>query len=214
MSPEELLQVGGTTNSAKHRSNINAIDLDITEDLDIKAVNTHSSREPSCQRKFSKESFRQKDNRNSDDLVGSKDDARPPTKYCSACGTYGHTTDGCPAAGKILHITEWLKRLTTDERRDFLREYKKNRVDTHRRYMEGKKSRKNLKMQINAISLQNANDQNLDALICCAITDTKKTATSIDFGLLDNNFIDMSELELNNDIEEWPEYEKLAEMFE
>ena len=98
-----------------------------------------------------------------------------------------------------------------DEHCDFHKEYKKNYIKTHRRYMEGKKIRKNLKMRTNVISVNNAKDQNLDTLICCAITKTKNSSTSVDFGSLDKTFIDMSEPELDSDFEQWLEYETLCE---
>ena len=60
-----------------------------------------------------------------------------PTKLCVGCGGYGHTDDECKAIGKIIHINEWLKGLSSQQRRDFLNAYKRDKMETHKRYLAG-----------------------------------------------------------------------------
>jgi hypothetical protein len=88
MSPAELLQVGGT------RSNDNIT----TNAMEINAVTTRSNRDKP--HRPNKEYGHPREHRKEEDY-----EQRPKTKYCPACGTYGHTEEKCPAAGKILHIT-------------------------------------------------------------------------------------------------------------
>ena len=211
MSPEELLQVGGNATDPSNAS-ITTNKTDVN-DIEVSAVTTRSKRDSQRMPNPYNRS-RQQDNRQREEDQPSRKEPIKKTKHCPACGTYGHTEDTCPVAGKVLHVTEWLERLPSAERREFLKAYKKNRLDTHRRYLEGKRSRKNLKMRINAISINNAEDHNLDSLICCAIADTRKTSPSLDFGSLDNTYADMSEPELDDDVDEWPEYDTISPHFE
>ena len=85
------------------------------------------------------------------DVTDDKGDTSEKTKLCGGCGGYGHTEDKCKAIGKIIHINEWLKTLSSTQHRQFHQAYKKDKFETHQRYLAGLKSRKPLKLKINCL---------------------------------------------------------------
>ena len=55
---------------------------------------------------------------------------------CKACATYGHDEDHCPFVGKLIHCSQFISQLDTSRKRDFLKAYKINREETHKRYIK------------------------------------------------------------------------------
>ena len=114
----------------------------------------------------------------------------------------------CKAIGKIIHIQEWLKGLSSMQRRDFLNAYKRDKKETHKRYLAGLKSRKRLKVKINRLQYdasQNIGlqlyDASLNDQIEKEILQAQDKDPDIDFGSGDLTYSDLHELEPDfNDI--------------
>ena len=69
-------------------------------------------------------------------------------------------------------------------------------------------------MRINQISLKHGDEPDFNEIICRTIEETKKDDNYLDFGSMDMHYDDWDEPELNNEIDEWPDYEEIAEAFE
>ena len=219
MTPAELQDVSGTR---KKTSTVSA--LNVHFEPQVNAVGGQRR-----DRKFKE--HQQQDNTSYDHPVGPRKIVNPykrndgnnnytvpdrnkSSHHCDACGTYGHPQEQCPVAGKVIHILDWLKRLKPDTRRKFLEEYKKNRLETHRQYLKGKRSRKNLKMRINQLSIKHGSEPDINDIICRTIETTKKDEACLDFGSMDQHYNDWDEPELDDELDEWPEYEDIASAFE
>ena len=136
-----------------------------------------------------------------EDVTDDEGESSGPTKLCSGCGGYGHTKDECKAIGKIIHINEWLKGLSSQQRREFLTAYKRDKLETHKRYLAGLKSRKLLKLKINRLQYDASHNMGLqlyDASLNDQIENEIKEAherdPNIDFGSADLTYSDLNEM--------------------
>ena len=81
----------------------------------------------------------------------SRDTNENQTKFCKACGQYGHDIDECRVCGKHIHLQQWLDRLSDDKRRDFLVMYRNDRKKAHENYLSNLYARKSLKKKVRAL---------------------------------------------------------------
>ena len=203
MKEHELIALGPTHNVS---TRINAVKDDHDSDIQIHAVtrsrSTRNGRTPTTP---SRRPYRPPPQDVSDDEDNTTSEPPKGNKFCEACGTYGHLEDKCPLAGKVLHIQEWVKQLDPKQRKLFLHNYKKNRIMTHQRYLEGKRARKHLKMRINAIEIEHESHiplpapSILNAKVERAIVDARTENPDIDFGSMDLAYRDFKEPEIDMD---------------
>ena len=127
------------------------------------------------------------------------------TKFCKACGQYGHALEECRACGKHIHLQQWLERLPDDKRRDFLKQYRANRKKAHENYLSNLNARKSLKKKVRALyfdfqhSLPAMSKEELDINVDSAIRIAKVHTPNLDFGSLDPQYSDLYEPELQID---------------
>ena len=197
MTPEALAIV---CCPATHSATINAV---TSSPFNNRGGRQHDRKNVRFQENGHKKTYRKYSDNTSDANAGNNDDdSSGPTKICIGCGGYGHTEDECKAIGKIIHIQEWLKGLSSTQRRDFLNAYKKDKKETHKRYLTGLKSRKRLKLKINRLQYdasQNIGlqlyDASLNDRIDKEILQAQNKEPDIDFGSGDLTYSDLHELE-------------------
>lgn len=159
----------------------------------------HNSRPHEHQRK---KFHKPKDRVLVEDVTDDEGEPSGKTKLCGGCGGYGHTEEECKAIGKIIHINEWLKTLSSTQRRQFLQAYRKDKFETHQRYLAGLKSRKRLKLKINRLQYDASHsigiqhyDADLNDQIEKEIQMAKEKEPNIDFGSADPTYCDLNEME-------------------
>jgi hypothetical protein len=93
------------------------------------------------------------------------DGSQNPNKsdvFCHACGNGGHTWKDCPVKGKMLHINEWIAKLSPDKKKEILDDYIQDRKAFNERYKKGMLARKKTRAQIAALVHTCNDDDSVD----------------------------------------------------
>ena len=135
--------------------------------------------------------------------------------------TYGHSADECTKTGAAITIQQFLKTYSPEQRQTIVEAYKQNRKEAHDRYVRAYKKRRQLKQQIRRLEynhqyditkkewkvLDNTASQELDKLRIACVIAAKTENPDLDFGSLDDNYVDIQEprLELDPTMDAIPE---------
>ena len=136
-----------------------------------------------------------------------EDSSTPSPVRCKACATYGHREDKCPFVGKMIQCSEYVSQLDSSKKKMFLKAYRQNREETHQRYLKSMKARKHLRGRIRKIHMDSQNsipaldEDEVHLQINSAIRDAHRTDPDIDFGSLDDDYLDVKEPVLDFDSE-------------
>ena len=138
---------------------------------------------------------------------------------CIGCWTYGHPVEECTKTGAHIAIDAFLQRCSDQTKKEIKAAYRKNRKEAHERYLRAYKRRQELRKKIRRLEYQYNQDSNgltnqqdraamaeLDALKVSCIRVAHDENPDIEFGSLDNNYIDHNEpmLQFDPSVEDFP----------
>ena len=136
----------------------------------------------------------------------------PNEKFCNSCITYGHTDAECTKTGAHISIEEYLRQCPKERKQEILRAYRRNRKEAHERYKAAYQRRRDLRKRIRRIEhqhhydldgtykdLEPATAASLDRQRISCIRIAHEQHPDLDFGTLDEDYVDMTEPILNFD---------------
>ena len=143
----------------------------------------------------------------------------PADTLCIGCWTYGHPVEECTKTGSFIAIDAFLTRCTEQTKREIKAAYRKNCKEAHERYLRAFKRRQELRKKIQRLEFQyhkeptstaTQNEQEamaeLDALKISCIHVAHDEDPDLDFGSLDQQYIDTNEpmLKFDPSVENFP----------
>ena len=137
---------------------------------------------------------------------------QPTEDFCISCMTYGHPDTECTKTGAHISIADYLSRCSRERKQEILRAYRQNRKDAHERYKAAYQRRRDLRKRIRHLEYHHHYDKNgqfkdidpvtaasLDRQRISCIRIAHDQHPDLDFGSLDNDYVDMEEPILNFD---------------